>query len=351
MAIATFNNVQVSGIASAVPQNVRYIMDFKGELEEAEIKKFTKTTGVEKYHYTSEKQTTSDLCYVAAEKLIAHKQIEKDSIDAIIFLSQSPDYIMPATSHVLHKRLGLTQNCIAFDVNLGCSGYVYGLYLAATLLQKGSIKRVLFLAGDTGGYNPELKAKDKMLFGDAGTATLIEAGQDEIQCLLKSDGAGYGAIISPKGSHRNPIKEPLNYFEDIKGEMHGDQVFEFTISEIPKAFEEFFEIYGGEINDYDYCVFHQANRFMLKHIAKKIKLPTEKMPISIDRYGNTSSASIPLGIADICETQEVPERLKLITSGFGIGLSWGVMNFEVNKSDVLPIIYTDAYYKEAYSGQ
>lgn len=352
MANTIFENIKISAIACAVPKNIKKITEFNDAVGEAEVKKFTKTTGVEQYHYVNRNQTTSDLCYVAAEKIIEEKNISRESIDGIIFLTQTPDYIMPATSHVLHKRLKLSQDCIAFDVNLGCSGYVYGLHIAASLLQKGSIKKILFLAGEvTTNNNPEADVKSDMLFGDAGTATLIEVGEGKLATLLKSDGEGYPVIITPGASGRNPIKNPSDYYKESAGELDGASVFEFTITEVPKVFNEFFEMNNENIESYDYFVLHQANRFMLKHIAKKIKLPLEKMPLSIDRYGNTSSATIPLTIVDLCDNQQVPQTIRLATSGFGIGLSWGVATFDIESADVLPMIITEDYYEEAYRGK
>jgi 3-oxoacyl-[acyl-carrier-protein] synthase III len=348
VANATFNNINIAGIACAVPEKIEKITDYINELGEEDINKFTETTGIRERRCVTGNQTTSDMCFVAAEQLMKEKQIDKESIDALIFLTQSPDYLQPATSHVLHKRLGLSKDCLVFDVNLGCSGYVYGLYLASTMLQGGSIKRILFLAGEMTVNNPENSIKDVILFGNAGTATLIERGNTEIKCLLKANGEGYTSLINPGGGMRNPIRD--NYNKETAYHMDGADVFGFTITEVPKAFKEFFELYDGNINDYDYCVLHQANLLILKQLARKLKLPLEKMPISIDRYANTSSASIPLGIVDLCEREKVPETIKLITSGFGVGLSWGVVSFEVESKNVLPMINTTDYYKEAFRG-
>lgn len=350
MANAIFNNIHIGGIACAVPEKVEKITDYIDELGENEVYKFIETTGVKERHCVTGNQTTSDLCFVAAEQLMKEKQIDKESIDALIFLTQSPDYTLPATSHVIHKRLGLSKNCIAFDINLGCSGYVYGLYLASTMLQGGSIKRILFLAGEMSVENPEASIKDVILFGHAGTATIIERGNTEMKCLLKANGEGYSSLIIPGGAVRNPIMDGKNFYKQTTMHMDGADVFGFTITEIPRAFKEFFDLYGGDIHDYDYCVFHQANLLILKQLARKLKLPLEKMPISLDRYANTSSASIPLGIVDLCEREQVPETIKLITSGFGVGLSWGVTSFEVESKNVLPMIYTSDYYEEAYRG-
>lgn len=350
MANAIFNNVYIHGIACAVPKRVEKVTDYIDRLGAEETKKFIEMTGVQQRYCVSPRQTTSDLCFVAAENLLREKQIPKDTIDAVIFLTQTPDYFQPASAHVLHHRLGLSKNCMAFDINLGCSGYVYGLYLAASMLQSHNINRILFLAGEVSRYNPNSTIKDEILFGHAGTATIIESGNTEFKCLLKADGGGYTALIIPGGNTRNPIKDINSYYKATTPQMDGSAVFEFTITEVPRAFKEFFTLYEKTINDYDYCIFHQANLFMLKHIAKKIKLPLDKMPISIDRYGNTSSASIPLTIVDLCEKEKTTDKMSLIASGFGIGLSWGVISLEVETKNVLPMIFTDDYYEEAYCG-
>lgn len=350
MANAVFNNIYVRGIACAVPKVVKKTTDYIDDLDADEMRKFIDITGVQERHCTSDKQTTSDLCFVAAQHMLCEKKIETNTIDALIFLTQTADYLQPATAHVLHKRLGLSKNCMAFDINLGCSGYVYGLYLASAMLQTGSIKRILFLVGEISRYNPVSTIKDEILFGHAGTASIIDSGDTEIKCLLKADGEGYTALIISGGNTRNPINDVQDYYKATVPQMDGAAVFEFTIIEVPRAFKEFFTLYAGSINDFDYCILHQANLFMLKHIAKKIKLPLEKMPISLDRYGNTSSASIPLTIVDLCEREQVPDKMKLITSAFGIGLSWGVVSFEVESKNVLPMIFTDDYYEEAYRG-
>lgn len=351
MANAIFSDILVSGIACAVPTKLVDNNLYAKLLGEEEVRKFIDNTGVEYRHISHEKQTTSDLCFEATNKLLAHKNYSEESIDAVIFISQTPDYIQPATAHVLHKRLGLSKNCLVFDVNLGCSGFVYGMFITSSMIQSGAVNRVLLLIGDVMRKNKKNAIKDEMLFGNAGTATIIEKGNTKVNCLLKSNGEGYTSLITPGGNCRRPLQDNESYWDITKPEMDGSAVFEFSITEVPRAFKEFFKIFDGSIDDYDYCVLHQANLFMLKHIAKKIKLPLEKMPISIDRYGNTSSASIPLTIVDLCEREQVPDKMKLITSGFGIGLSWGVASFEIESKDVLPMIYTDNYFEEAYLGQ
>jgi len=351
VANAIFSDILVSGIACAVPTKLVNNNICAEVLGEEEVRKFIDNTGVVQRYVANAKQTTSDLCFEAAKKLLSHKNYSEKSIDAVIFISQTPDYIQPATAHVLHKRLSLSKNCLAFDVNLGCTGFVYGIFICSSLIQSGAVNRILLLVGDIMRKNKKNNIKDEMLFGDAGTATIIEKGNTSLRSILKSNGEGYTSLITPGGNCRRPLKNNESYWDISKPEMDGSAVFEFTITEVPRAFKEFFEIFDGSIDDYDYCVLHQANLFMLKHIGKKIKVEPQKMPISLDRYGNTNGASVPLTIVDLCERKQVPDKMKLIISGFGIGLSWGVSSFEIESKDVLPMIYTDNYFEDAYLGQ
>lgn len=351
MSVAIFEGVKITGLACAVPTHVDDIYDFIDVFGSDVVEKVISTTGVKKRHSVDENQTNSDLCYVAAEKLIAHKGYSKDSFDGIVLVTQTPDYARPATSHVLHTRLNLSNNCMAFDINLGCSGFIYGINIVASMIRSGALKRVLLCCGEAHTcLSPKEDKSSAMLFSDAGSAVILESGEDTIHTLLKADGTGYRAILTPGLNAR--VKVDLDNFdyEKVKETMDGGAVFEFSIFQVPRAFKEFFKKFDTNIDYYDYCILHQANLFMLEHIRKKIKLPKEKMPISIDRYGNTSSVSIPLTIADLCYRKNVKEKIKFIASGFGVGLSWGVADFIIDKRDVLPIIETDEYFKEAFTG-
>lgn len=352
MAATVFEGVKITGMACAVPTRTDDIHDFSGVFDEKSVEKFIATTGIRERRLVGEKQTCCDLCYEAAERLIAHKGYEKDSFDGIILVTQTPDYATPATSHILHMRLGLSKDCMAFDINLGCSGFVYGLNVAASMIKANALKRVLLCCGEAHKYLiPEDDKSTSMLFGHAGSAMIVEAGDDTIRTLLKADGEGYQAILAPGVNAR--VKIDINHFDydRAKSRMDGGAVFEFTISQVPRSFKEFFKAFGGTVDDFDYCVFHQANLFMLEHIRKKMKLPPEKMPISIDRYGNTSSVSIPLTIADLCQREPVKEQIHFISSGFGVGLSWGVADFTMDRKDILPVFETDDYFEEAFVGE
>ncbi len=351
MATAIFKGIKITGLSCAVPIHVDSIYDFADTFGSESVEKFVATTGVRERHFVAEKQTNSDLCYVAAERLIDHKGYEKTSFDGIVLVTQTPDYARPATAHILHKRLGLSKDCMAFDINLGCSGFVYALNIVASMIKAGALKRVLLCCGEAHTVlSPTDDKSSSMLFGDAGSAVILEEGEDTIHTLLKADGEGYRAILTPGINARVKIDPDHFDYNRVKETMDGGAVFEFALLRVPRSFKEFFKEFGGTIDDFDYCVFHQANLFMLEHIRKKIKLPPEKMLVSMDRYGNTSSASIPLTIADLCQREELEGKIHFISSGFGVGLSWGIADFTLDREDILPIALTDDYFKEAFTG-
>lgn len=347
----SYDNVKISGIACALPCKKVYTDDYVGYFGKDVVEQFKKTTGIISRYLSNGKQTASDLCYVAARELLAKKKLTGDDIDAVIFMTQFPDYKTPSTAFVLHKRLGIKKECLVFDINLGCSAFVNGLYFLSGLIQSGAVGRALLLIGDAELEHPVYEDHSfSMMFGDAGTACLLEKGSGKMCGIIKADGSGYDVMITPCPGARFP-KGYTNEREDgLTKKMAGDDTFLFTITEVPKLFKEFFKQFACGWDDFDYCVLHQANLFMLNHIAKRIKLPKDKMAVSIDKFGNTDGSSIPLGIVDLCENNITEaSNLKLIVSGFGIGLSWGVMAFEINTEDVLPLIITDEYFEEGFN--
>lgn len=336
MAFFEFQNVRIAGIAAGVPKTIssnlhpteedNFSSDYSPEA-------YVETTGVVERR-TSDLLTTSDLAYEAAEKLISDLGWRKNEIDALVFVSQTPDYILPATACVLQYRLGLSKECYASDISLGCSGWVYGLSTVASLMTNGSIRKALLLCGDAkkrhkgGGRDP--------LFGSAGTATAFEyfEGATGFQCHFGTDGSGYDAIITPDGGARNPFRPESYNTEVIDGKplnrlmtrMKGMDVFAFGITTAPKSVKKLAEHFGFDYQDCDFFVFHQANMKMNNQIAKKLKLDPEKVPSCMYRFGNTSSASIPLTI--VSELREkCTSSTKLICCGFGVGLSWGTVVF------------------------
>ena len=336
MAFLEFKNVRIAGIAAGVPKNVLSNLHpdtMDGFSSEYTPEDFVKTTGVLERH-VSDDLCTSDLCYAAAEKLIADLHWDKKEIEALIFVSQTADYILPCTSCILQERLGLSRECYASDCTLGCSGWVYGLSQVLSLLSAGTIRKALLLCGDA---KKRAQGPRDPLFGHAGTVTAVEykEGEKGYQFHFGTDGSGYDAIITPDGGSRNQVSPKSFEMEEVEGKMmhrmqtrmKGMDVFAFGISTAPKTVKKLGEHYGFDYLDYDYFVFHQANMKMNDMIAKKLKLESEKVPSCMYEYGNTSSASIPLTIVtQLQHRATIPT--KYICCGFGVGLSWGTVAFE-----------------------
>lgn len=341
-----FHNVKISGLACAVPNHKVMTDSYIEHFGEAVVERFKTATGIVSRYISDGTQTVSDLSYAAAKALMDKKGLSGDDIDALVLITQTGDYKIPSTAFVLHKRLQLKQDCLVFDINLGCSGFVNGIYILAGMIECGMIDKALLLVGDS---DTNHKIYDDtsftMMFGDASSATLLERGDGVIRGMIRSDGNGFNTLITPVPGARFPGI----YSSDDAGlqkKMDGNDVFLFTITKVPRLFKEFYQTFSCSADDFDYFILHQANLMILNQIAKKMKLPPEKVPISLAEYGNTDGASVPVGIVDLCEETESPRRLKLITSGFGIGLSWGIISFELDSADVLPMIVTDDYFEE-----
>ncbi len=341
-----FHNVKISGLACAVPNHKVMTDSYRDHFGDAVVDRFKSATGIEGRYLSDGTQTTSDLSFVAAEALMKKKGLTGEDFDAVILITQNGDYKIPSTAYVLHKRLGIKKDCLVFDINLGCSGFVNGLYVVSGLIESGTINRALLLVGDADtNHQVTDDTSFTMMFGDASSATILEKGEGIVRGMIRSDGEGFNTLITPIPGSRFPgvfSSEEAG----LQKKMDGDDTFLFTITKVPKLFKEFFSTFECSADDFDYVMLHQANLMIVNQIAKKLKLPAEKVPISLNEYGNTDGASVPVGIVDLCEHLETPQRLNLITSGYGIGLSWGVVSFEVNSDDVLPMIITDDYFKE-----
>lgn len=318
MPLLKYSNAKISAISCCVPKNELDNLQLEeyGTIEER--KKYIETTNVRFRRVADDNTTASDLCYHAADKLLIDVGINRDSIDALILVTQTPDYFLPPSSIILQNRLKLSTSIIAFDVNLGCSGYVNGLNIAYSFLQNENINRVLFLCGDT--LNKLTSLKDKTsgyLFGDAGSATLIDKCQNSDSYFsLNSDGSESNILLAEHGAFRN-----FNQWKRPELKMDGMGVFNFTISKIPKDVKKLLCFANSSVDEIDSVVYHQANKFINDFISKKIKVNSEKTPFSMYEFGNTSSASIPLTIINTYKDGvEYPKRT--ILSGFGVGLSW-----------------------------
>ncbi len=340
-----FHNVRISGIACAVPNNKVLTDSYSEYYGKSVIERFKAATGIEGRYISDGTQTASDLSYVAAQALMEKKGLDGNSIDALILVTQTGDYKIPSSAYVLHKRLKLKQDCLVFDINLGCSGFVNGLYILAGLIESGTINRALLLVGDSEtNHQVTEDTSFTMMFGDASSAAIVERGEGTVRGMIRSDGEGFNTLITPVPGARFPGTISSND-DSLNKKMDGNDVFLFSITKVPRLFKEFYQTFNCSADDFDYFFLHQANLMIVNQITKKLRIPPEKVPISLGEYGNTDGASIPVGIVDFCEKHEMSKNMKIISSGFGIGLSWGVVSFELNSSDVLPMIFTDDYFK------
>jgi 3-oxoacyl-[acyl-carrier-protein] synthase-3 len=357
MAIYSTPNVKISGISACVPKKIVYNADYKW-ISEKERKNLIKTIGVEQKHHVKKGTTTSDLCYVSANGLIEELGWDKSEIDLIVFVSQTRDYLVPATACILQERLGLPQTCMALDVNMGCSGYNYGLSVVSGMMTNGGVRKALLLTGDVSSIGSYRDKTVYPLFGDAGTATAFEykKGAPDIFFNHQTDGKGYRAIIIPEGGFRKlPTRKTFDYKSYGKGvirtESHvvldGIAVFNFSLREVAPNIKKLLKHANKEIKDFDYFVFHQANYLMNNTIRRMLKIDKDKFPFSLKDYGNTSSASIPLTIVTQLKEQAKTKKLSILLAGFGVGLSWGSNIIEIDKVTVPEIfIYED--YKNKY---
>jgi 3-oxoacyl-[acyl-carrier-protein] synthase-3 len=351
MATFSISDISLKGISCCVPKN-KQLNRAISMLSSDEIEKFIDATGVEERRIADENTCTSDLCFHATEKLLVDLDWRKEEIEILVFVSQTGDYILPVTAAILQNRLGLPNNCIAFDVPLGCSGYVYGMSIISGMMKSAGLKKGILLAGDTS--SKLLSEYDKStvpLFGDAGSATAFEYDPNTNDFLfdLGSDGSGSHAIIVNDGGARNRITPAsLEYTTVDSGikrnscqlVLEGMDVFSFGISQAPKTINLLLEKYALDKEKVDYFIFHQSNLMMNKMIVKKLKLPTEKVPYSLVKYGNTSSATIPLTITTNLQKDLLNATKEIIICGFGVGLSWGAAKITFDNvliSDIVEI--------------
>ena len=350
MANFSVSNIQLSGISATVPKQKRINIE-NTFFSQENILKFIQTTGVSEFRVADQNTTTADLGFQAAQKLLQEMNIDKNQIDILVFVSQTPDYLcVPNTAPILQDRLGLSKSCLAFDVPLGCSGFTYGMSIIASFLQNPAFKKGLLICGDTPSKTVNPKDKSTaLLFGDAGSAAIFERTekQTKIDFNLGSDGSGYKAIMIKEGGFRYPFNETslqeISYGDDIvhnacQLSLDGMDVFSFGISQAPKTVKALYE-YANINNDHiDFAIFHQANLMMNEMIRKKLKLEKEKVPYSLEKFGNTSSASIPMTMVAELKDKLRKGKNKLLLCGFGVGLSWGTCYLSTENLTVLDLI-------------
>ena len=341
MAFLQYEGVGITAMSAAVPKRVIVNREYTEVFSKAEADEIVDKTGIEQRRFADENTCSSDLCLAAAEKLIADNSIDKEDIDLLVFISQTPDYRMPATSVTLQHRLGLSSKTIAFDINLGCSAFIYGLSVVYGLVEKSSLKKAVLLDGET--RSKVYSARDRrsaFLFGDGGVAALIErnAKFGKSTFSLNSDGSRADLIMIPAGGYRKMssaetvVEKVVDEFGNMRSEeqgyMRGGDVFNFVIREIPRDIKNTLAFVEKTVDDFDFVVFHQANNFINSYIAKKMKLDTEKIPSTIAKFGNTSSVSVPLTIVSELKGK-LDGKKELLLSAFGVGMTWatGVVPF------------------------
>lgn len=350
MAFLSIKNVAIKGISACVPAYVEENLEI-ADVPSMDIDKLIKTTGVERRHVATQGICTSDMCFAAAEKLIEELNWNKDEIEGLIMVTQSPDYLVPATSPSLQHRLGLSQNCFTIDISLGCSGYIYGLSTLASYMQSGMIRKALLCVGDVSSVSCSKQDKSTYpLFGDAGTVTALEycEGDEGMKFHLSSDGSGYKAIIIPDGGHRNRfsasslqehvIDQGISR-NNIELWLDGMDVFSFGISKAPETVNQLLTKFEIVKDSVDHFYFHQANLMMNERIRKKLQLPENKVPYSLKDFGNTSSASIPLTIVTETADELRNGQNNIIACGFGVGLSWATMHCTTTNLVIPDLIY------------
>jgi 3-oxoacyl-[acyl-carrier-protein] synthase-3 len=358
MANLEYHNYNIRAIATSVPKDIRTTDSLTETFGAELVDKIKKNVGVVQGHIADSKTTTSDLCEHAANTIINKLSIDRSSIDVLLFVSQTPDYIAPSTACLLQYRLELSNNCLAYDINLACSAFLYGMSAVLSYLQQPNVNRVLLLCGDTvSKHCSPLDRQLALLSYDAGSAVLIDKDSESEKkafFTLKTIGSGYRNLIVPYGGYRHRVgnenryeREPGIIRNDYDGYMNGPEVFKFSIGEVPKMIKEFKTFYNISFDDIDRHFLHQANIFIIQNISKRIGVDISKVPISIDRYGNTGAATIPLTICDYYSKNNVNSVHEKVTiCGFGIGLSLGVALIEFENTQIFPIVNCDSYYED-----
>jgi 3-oxoacyl-[acyl-carrier-protein] synthase-3 len=348
--------MRLAGIAACVPKNKVQNSVAHARFKPFDVDRIIGNTGVVEKREAEPGVTATDLCIGAAKPLIEKLGWAPETIDAVILVTSSPDYIMPASAHYAHQALGLAPRCLAFDINLGCSGFTHGMLVVESFIASGLVERALLLCGDmtSNTFRPRIAEcehrpdlANAILFGDAGSATALTGGGDQIRSKrFGADGSGMKLIIVPGGGTRQYWSPAL--FERRVDEhdeerrpldlvLRGPEILAFTMKRVPPLLQELLGDAGWSLDDVDSFVLHQANKFMLDFLARRMKLPTDKVPMTIGEFGNTSAASIPLTMVVRCEPL-LQRRSKWLMMGFGVGLSWSGFTLETEDVVTVPLV-------------
>jgi 3-oxoacyl-[acyl-carrier-protein] synthase III len=324
----------VEAIRSYLPERVVTNAELAPELGWSPEEILAKT-GISQRHVAGANECVSDMSVLSAEKLFRECAIDRKAVEFLIQCTQTPDHYLPATACLVQHRLGLSDRCAAFDINQGCSGYIYSLGLASALIRSGMAQCGLVLTGDN--YTKFINAKDRSvrtLFGDASTATLIRASEEPglDAFVFGTDGAGAKNLIIPAGGTRLPRSEKTAQpVTDSSGNtrcpndlfMDGPQIFSFTLKRVPELLSSVLARSSLQATDIDWFVLHQANRYMLDHLRQKLKVPQERLVWFLENVGNTVSSTIPLALEHAAAKGQFGVGQRLFLAGFGVGYSWG----------------------------
>ena len=333
------NNVEIKSIATCLPEKILEMSSLKERFGEKEVEDTIKGSGIERLHVAEVGETTSDLCQRAAELLFETENIDRSTIDGVVFVSQTFDYYNPATSCVLQGKLGLSKECVCFDISYGCSGYIYGIFQAASLIASGACSNVLVMAGDTNSktVSPNRKS-DLMVFGDAGSASIVSKGEGQLAFHIMSNGYDYRTVMwDGMGFRTNPMNRQPGY-KSHELPMSGDDVFSFIVSVGPRTIKTVLEMVGWDKDEVDFYGLHQATKVTVDFMRRKLKLAhPERAPFDIMNYGNTGPTTVPMVLTDWpyrAEGIDTSTWKKVVLAAYGVGLSWGSIACDLSKTHI-----------------
>lgn len=334
-----FKNVEIKSIATCLPEKVVEMTSYVGKFGHKVVEETINGSGIERIHEAAIGETTADLCQRAAELIFEKEHIDRNTIDGVVFVSQTFDYFNPATSCVLQGKLGLSKDCVCFDISFGCSGYINGIFQAASLITSGACNTVLVLAGDTNSKNHNKENKsDVMVFGDAGSATIVGRGDTDLAIHIQNNGYDYKTVIWDGRGYR---KWPQNLSPDYVTEeppMQGDDVFSFIVSVGPKTIKSVLELVGWDKDEVDFYGLHQATKITVDFMRRKLKLAyPERAPFDIENYGNTGPTTVPMVLTDWpnrAEDIDTSTWHKVVLAAYGVGLSWGSIACDLSKTKI-----------------
>ena len=347
MALIKYGNIGIRAISATVPKRIVKTRSLTEYYSDEDIEKFVNATGVEERRFAEKDQCASDLCYASACQIFEETDIKREDIDALFFVSQTPDYKIPGSSVILQDRLGLSKDTIVYDINMSCSGYLHGMLMAYNFLQHPDINNVMVMVGET--LTRMISLQDKgtgKLLGDAGTCTVFSKGANfgETYFSMSTDGAHLDSVKVVAGGARVPSSEEtlkMRTYEDgsIRNLeqiiMVGDDVFSFAISNLPKDIKKLLAFAEKDIDEIDKYAFHQANNFMSNYIAKKVKANPDKILRSIQKYGNTAGTSIPLCMVE--NRTLIKENDSILMNAIGAGFAYGTVLLNISGAIILPL--------------